>query len=363
MALGKRGIIFASMRSPLLPLVLCAAGGLTAAHAAFSDYSISVPDGREATFVVPFQVDYSGPVTIDASWSGPRLLFFGVEGPSRITWARRSGPSPQRLEIAVDSAAVARGTEFKLTVKALPARGEASGTLRVTTPDAPEVVARREAELHPPPPPPPSPPAWTLRAEASATAGPDTLRMYEAVEAFRAAVLATSDGPVDACTWQVGFLRYAVAARDRLADQGAVPDVPTLRYFARLAAAIRSVDRLHTSADTVIAGPIPENRVNRRDWLSERNEIVRPIERSLDELTELLRRGHAPALRDEPWLPRLNACLTACERYFDERVRLSGDENAANRELAAAQWQRILAASRIFEAWTPFLTEPKQPDQ
>jgi hypothetical protein len=262
----------------------------------------------------------------------------------------------------VDAAALSQGTSFKLTVKALPARGEASGWLRVTTPDAPEVITRREAELHPPPPPPPPPPAWTLRTNAPSAANPDTVRVYDAVEAFRSAVLAIADGPADACTWQIGFLKYEADARDRLGDQGAVPDVPTLQYFARVAAAIRGVDVLRTSSDPVIAGPIPENRDDRRDWLFARNEIVRPIERSLDELTELLRRGHAPALEQEPWLPRLTACLTACERYYDERVRFGGDENAPNRELTAAQWNRILAAGRVFEAWAPFLKDRKPPD-
>src|SRR5262249_54539128 len=100
----------------------------------------------------------------------------------------------------------------------------------------------------------------------------------------------------------------------------------------------------------------------RRDWLIARAEIVRPVERSLDELNELLRRGHAPALEDQPWLPRLNACLTACERYYDERVRLGRDDEASNRELAAAQWSRILAASRVLDAWAPFLKEPRPPD-
>jgi hypothetical protein len=350
------------MRFSLLSLVLVAGCGLTSVQAAVWDYTISVPDGREATFEVPFPVDYAGPVTIDATWEGPRLLFFGVEGPERTTLSRRSGPSPQRVQFDVDAASLARGTEFKLTVKALPARGEASGRLRIATPDAPEVVAQREAELHPPPPPPPPPPAWMLRTDAPPGANLDTSRLYEAVEAFRAAVLEVTSGPADACSWQLGFLKYAVAARDQLADRGAAPDVPTLRYFGRLAAAIGGVDLLRTSTDPVIAGPIPLNRDDRREWLYARNEIVRPIERSLDVLTELLRRGHAPALEDEVWLPRLNACLTACERNFDERVRLGGDENAPNRDLAAAQWDRILAAGRVFEAWKPFLKEPRPPD-
>jgi hypothetical protein len=350
------------MRSTLLPIVLVACA-LTSVEAAYQDYTIAVPDGRDATFVVPITVEHAGTVTIDATWTGPRLLFFGVEGSGRLSLARRSGPSPQKVELSVDAAALTGGgASFKLTVKALPARGEASGLLRVTTPDAPEVVAQREAELHPPPPPPPPPPAWTLRTLAPAAAVPETVRVYEAVEAFRLAVLGTANGPADACTWQIGFLKYETAARGRLGEQGAVPDVPTLRYFARLAAAIRGVEGLRSSVDPVLAGPVPADRDDRREWLLARNEIVRPIERSLDQLTELLRHGHAPALEQEPWLPRLTACLTACERYYDERVRLGGDENAPNRELAAAQWSRIVAAGRVFEAWAPFLKEPRPPD-
>lgn len=350
------------MRPSPWSLALVAACSLAPARAAFTDATIAVPDGREAIFVMSFLVEHAGAVTIDASWSGPRLVFFGVEGPGHLTWARRSGPSPQRITFDVNDAALARGTGYKLTIKALQARGEASGLLRITTPDAPEVVLRREAELHPPPPPPPPPPAWAVKSAAPAGASPDTVRVFEAVEAFRAAVLPAADGVGDACTWQIEFLKYAVAARNRLAAAGTPPDVPTLRYFARLAGTIRSVDTLRSTTNPVIAGPVPADRSERRDWLIARNEIVRPIERSLDELTELLRRGHAPALEDELWLPRFTACLTACERFYDERVRFGGDENAPNRELAAAQWDRILAAEGVFAAWGPLLKEPRPPD-
>jgi hypothetical protein len=53
------------------------------------------------------------------------------------------------------------------------------------------------------------------------------------------------------------------------------PNVPTLRYFGRLAEAIRSVDMLRTGTSHAIAGPIPAGREERRDWLIARNEIVR----------------------------------------------------------------------------------------
>ena len=67
---------------------------------------------------------------------------------------------------------------------------------------------------------------------------------------------------------------------------------------------------------------------------------------------------HAPALAEERWVPRLTACLTACERFFDDRVRLGSEEMAPNRELAEAQWDRVLAAARVLEAFGPFLNEP-----
>jgi hypothetical protein len=121
---------------------------------------------------------------------------------------------------------------------------------------------------------------------------------------------------------------------------------------------IGSVDRLRGGTDPVVAGPVPADANERHDWLLARNEIVRPIERSLDQLTELLRNGHAPSLEDERWLPRLTACLTACERFFDDRVRFGGDELAPNRALAAAQWERILAAQRVLDAFGGYLREP-----
>jgi len=350
------------MRPTLRPLAFVALWTVTSAHAAFWDYTISVPDGREATFELPFPVEHAGTVTIEASWTGPRLLFFGVEGPGHVSIARRSGPSPQRLDLTADAAAAAPGMSWKLTIKALPARGEASGTLRVTSPDAPAVVAAREAKLHPPPPPPPPPPAWRLPRPAPQRAEPGVLRVVDAVEAVRASVLPSVDAAGDACSWQLDFLQYAVSARDALADRGRPPDVPTLRYYARLAEAIRDVEMLRTSKDPVIAGPVPAGRNERHDWLLSRNEIVRPIERSLDALTELLRGGHAPALEDEVWLPRFTACLTACERFFDERVRLGGEDIAPNRDLAASQWTAIKLAGGVFDAFGPFLKEPRPPD-
>lgn len=351
------------MRAPLCLVALVAVCGLSSVRAARWDYTIDVPDGSEATFELPFPVAYPGTVTIDANWTGPRLLFFGVEGPDRAALARRSGPSPQRVELTADPTTIARGTGWKLTIKALPARGAASGSLRVTCPDAPEIIARREAELHPPPPPPPPPPAWSLPKAAPPGALPDTAHVYEAVEAYRAAVLPQIAGPDDSCGWQLEFLKFAVATRDRLGERGAPPDVATLRYFAKLTEAARGVDSLRTGTDPVIGGPAPTDRDELRDWLMSRGEIVRPIVRSLDSLTELLRGGHAPAMQDEAWLPRLTACLTACERYFDERVRIGNAEDAPNGALAAAQWNRILAAGGVFAAFQPFLKEPAPPDR
>ena len=40
---------------------------------------------------------------------------------------------------------------------------------------------------------------------------------------------------------------------------------------------------------------------------------------------------------------RLVSCLTACERYFEQRARL-GEERAGNGDIALTQWPRVLSA-------------------
>jgi hypothetical protein len=180
------------------------------------------------------------------------------------------------------------------------------------------------------------------------------VRVFEAVEAYRASVLAKDARPDD-CKWQTDFLIYATTVRDRLAAGGPAPDVAALRYFERVAAAIGEVERMRTSKDPAIAGPRPAGSNERRIWMMERNEKIRPLERSLDELGELLRGGHAPSLKSAAWLPRLNACLMACERYFDEKVR--ADEPPSG-ELAAAEWPRILAAAAVLRSFSGYIPAP-----
>ena len=339
------------MRPPRLALFLACGLAASAARAGSQEFGITVRDGQQATFELPFTVEYAGTVTIEAEWTGPRLLFFGVEGPARVSLARRTGPSPQKIDIAVDAPALARGSvEWRLTVRSLPTRGEAAGTIRLTVPDSPEVVAKREAILHPPPPPPPPPPAWSLPRAAPAGASAEVARLFAAVETYRAAVIVPGDTRTDACGWQIPLVVYATTIRDRMAAGGPRPDLPAGRYYGKLADGIRVVEGLRTAKDPVLAGPVPDDRDARRVWLISRYEQVRPIEQMLDELAGQLRGGHAPSLEDEAWLPRFNACLTACERYFDERVRLGGDAVAPNADLAAAQWDRILAAGKVFDA-------------
>ena len=342
-------------RLPILAILAVAACG--AARAETFEYTIAIKDGMPATLEAPFSVPYAGTVVLDAQWVGPRLLFFGVDVPAHPGFARRSGPSPQRVEFSVTDPALVGHAGFRLTIKALASRGEATGRLRITVPDSPAVVAAREAALHPPPPPPPPPPAWTQPKAAPAGASPQVAALFAAVETYRAGVLAGGYHRVDDCQWQVDFLIDATAIRDRLASGGAPPDVPALRYFGRMTEVIGQVETLRSSKDPVLAGPVPDDILLRRAWLVARTEVTRPIERSLDQLGELLKGGHAPSLEKVAWVPRLNACVVASERYFDERVRLGGDEEAQNRDLARAQWPRIQSASAVLRALAPYLKE------
>ena len=93
-------------------------------------------------------------------------------GCSSRTGVRRSGPSPQRIEVNVTADELAPGALlWGLEIRALAARDRAEGTLTVTIPDAPEIVAAREEAAKPPPPPPPPGLGRGVGAEDGAVVG------------------------------------------------------------------------------------------------------------------------------------------------------------------------------------------------
>ena len=65
-------------------------------------YSLEIHDALAATFKVPFEVEYPGEISVQASWSGNRPLAFRIEPPGKNGVAvRRSGTSPILLKMDV----------------------------------------------------------------------------------------------------------------------------------------------------------------------------------------------------------------------------------------------------------------------
>lgn len=333
------------MRRILAILGACALQGGLPSGAATSTYRLELPESASAAFEVPFRVEHVGTVVVEAEWDGARIVSFRIDGPGiEGAAARRSGPSPQRLEVEVGDEAIARGGTWTLSIRAPLAREGSTGTLSLALPDAPEVVEAREKEAAPPPPPPPEPDPWTVPRSAPAGAGGALVGLFDSVETFRVLLHPEqTDGAYDACGWQSPALRWLAAQRDALASGGAALPPPARSVLGRVARAVRSVETMRTSENPILAGPAPEDPVRHRAWLSARRDELRILERELDLVGEMLRGGYAPELEDQEWLHRFAACLTACERHFEERVRV-GPGGASQRDLAEAQWPAILAA-------------------
>lgn len=354
---GRRHYIRAVRRSLVQSVFVFAAVSTwtSAALAETREYAIEILDGQDSSFEIPFAVPHAGPIVVEAAWSGNRLVSFRIEQPGGIGVAsRRSGPSPQRLETWVTEGIVEKGRDWKLTIRALPARGAAAGTLTLRIPDAPEVVAAREAEAAPPPPPPPPPDPITLKRQVPPGASPEVAALVEAVEPLRAAVFPNPEAAVsDPCGWQRDALRWFRQAQDSALAGTAIASEGGIRFALRLAHAIREVDALRRTTNPAIAGPRPSDPTLEREWTSARAVELRPLERELDLLAEQWKRGYAQGLTATSWPARLLACLVACQRHFEERPRVE-PEPAANAELAGAEWDRILAAAGALEALRPF---------
>ncbi|HKQ63343.1 MAG TPA: hypothetical protein VJS92_18785 [Candidatus Polarisedimenticolaceae bacterium] len=319
---------------------------VSAVGAAPLRYDIDVPAREDVSYTLPLAVEHPGRLQVEAVWPGGRIVSFRLERPDGSTAVRRSGPSPQSLHVEIGTASAPLGA-WTLAIRALPAEGGGAGSLVVTLP---ELAAAPPAAA----PPPPAARAASFPAEPWLALRPSppgssetTTRLFRAVETWR--LQATDRRSPDACRWQLDLLRYGAARRDALADRAEPPPLATRRVLFRLAHVIRMVDWLRTTHDPAIAGPPPEDAARQRTWEILRREQIGPLEFELDAVGESLQRGHAPELQNEAWAMRLLSCVTACERFFEERVRVGADR-ATNRELADSQWTRILTAAELLEA-------------
>ena len=97
---------------PVLGLAALAAVWAPAACAATTRYQIDVPDGADSAFEIRVRALHPGPLVVAAEWDGPRILSFRLEGPgSPASKERRSGPSPQRIQVAVTDPALSGGSD------------------------------------------------------------------------------------------------------------------------------------------------------------------------------------------------------------------------------------------------------------
>ena len=89
-------------------------------------YSLEVPGGDSASFEVPFEVAFPGTLEVRATWDGPRILSFRVEGPGAAVCVPRLEPAiPQVLPIHFAAVGVVVHDEHAAWVHEVP--GAATG--------------------------------------------------------------------------------------------------------------------------------------------------------------------------------------------------------------------------------------------
>lgn len=335
----------------------------TAVAANVTRYSFEVPDRLDAAYEVPLEVQYPGRIVMEAEWGGGRILSFRLEGagspPVRLL---RSGPSPQRIEAGIAEGSPSIGAPWRLLIRALPGRGASQVSLSI---DLPEPPSRRgpapaaQVQAEPKVAEPPAE-AWARPAPAKAEEIPALAPLVRSIERFRAAVVgASGEFTSDPCSWHSDFLRRVAAVRDALAAGASAPTGADASCMGRLAKSVRRVDEFRTSADPVLTGPVPADARERIIWRARRGDLVRPLESDLDTLLAESRKTACPLIQDDVWPSRFAACLVACERYFEERVRTG--EEAANADLARTEWDRYLEAAEILEDLTSLSEAPTPP--
>ena len=312
-------------------------------------YGLEIPDGNSVTYLLDLDVRHPGNLIVRAEWSGPRNVSLKLTPPGRAYGALlRSGPSPQELETIIKPEGFRVGV-WTLRIFALSGRGQGKGSLIIELPGPqPEVPKSVKNESVPVDRPEPEP--WMQPFHPSSPVRTDLVPFLEATERYRRDLFGSDYGaPHDVCQWQVPLMRYLAELRVSLVSGSALPSETTGTFLDRLAAAIASVDQMRLTNDPLVNGPAPDDPTLRNAWVKLRTTKIDPVEDRLDELLSLLQRGHVPDLDGEDWPLRLVSCLTACERYFEQRPRV-GEERAGNRDIALTQWPRLLSAGEALSS-------------
>lgn len=318
------------------------------ARAATVSYILQVPENRAVTYEIPLEMLHAGKLTIDAEWPGNRRLSFRVDRPGDMdALARRSGPSPIAIEIDATPELIGVAS-WMLTIHAIAARDGGEGLLTISFPDAPVPVTARALPVPRPPLLDRNP--WMIPRRAPGGSPKDWNRLFEASERYRNLLEDESDGSwADDCRWQESLMRFLAERQDDLAEDGSLPPESMRRILRKIGESVLLVEEMKGSEDPLLAGPPPQDPQRREVWFALRRERIEALESRLDETLEAIQRGHAPALEEQSWPVRMITCLAACERHFEERVRL-GEAQAINRDLAQAQWDRLLAAAEALLA-------------
>lgn len=321
------------------------------AHGKTLEYVLDIQNRVPASYSLEIPVQYAGNLAVEADWDCNRILTFKLSGPGdRPRRIRRSGPSPQLVEMAIREQDLQSGHYYRLDISSLPAGGEGRGRLRIHVPDSPAVVRERELAALPPEPEPPEPEWWAVAVDPPQDSSDAMAAMYREVERFRAMVVTGLDETApDPCRWQTALLQHLAAVRDRFGAGAEPTDEATVRFYRKVAASVSRVMDLRDSEDPILKGPPPEERQARNTWLRIRRERIKSMEHELDLLLDMPKDGYVPELEGEDWPPRLVSCIMACQRNFEELGR-SGREEATNQELADDTWPFIVAAARALAA-------------
>lgn len=358
--MGRNKRLLSGIGSGLLVLTLASAWYGPAAAETLR-YGLQIPDGNSVTYMLDLDVRHPGELTVKAEWSGPRSLSLKLTPPDRAYGALlRSGPSPQEMETTVKAKGFTPGV-WTLRIFALSGKGLGEGSLVIELPgpqvEVPEATKREAEKVDRPEPEP-----WMRPFHPSSPVRTDLVPFLEATERFRADLFGNDyAAPHDVCQWQVPLMQYLAKARAEMLNHSVRPSKTTGKFLERLAAAIRSVDELRTTDDPLVNGPAPGDTAMRNAWLKLRTRKIDPVEDELDSLLSSLQRGHVPDLEGEEWPLRLVSCLTACERYFEQRPRV-GERRAGNRDLALTQWSRVLSAGEAISSLVD-LTPTKRASQ